>query len=479
MLLGDPLKKNVVMDTTLSQKVNISWFYPHICAFQDKIRDKSSFFKFMDNDMEQQKENLLYIHIPFCHTFCGYCGCFKEKFGAFNYDSRKEFCHLLVKEMKMKVASPLLRDTKIHYIAFGGGTPSILENDLYQIIFEGIRRNFDLSELEGVCMEGNISSLVEAEKVEVLAEHGVTRFSFGVQSFDDKLRKNMSVSASKDEIDGLAKRIHAAGVPFAIDLIFNMPGQTREMFQHDLNEAYRINSDYVHTYLFNQYPSTWLDDRIKSAKYDELPTAEKEVDMWNILMDSHDRAGYGNQMIVNFFGKNPAPHKVGMELQLGMNKLHGSNVIGIGPGSFSYIEGYNYKNYRNVGQYMQDVRNDVMPADIGNFTSEEELKHRVMAYFPIFTKIRKADVPNIERFGLILERLIDEGFVSETEELYSLTRTGKVWAGNIAQLFYSESQSRYKLKSYYYSVKHAANPFNTDRMNVVGKGSTPIEEVFS
>jgi len=479
MLLDNRLEKSEILDTRPSQKVNISWFYPHICSFQDTIEDRGAFFDFFNRPPAPAKQNLLYIHIPFCQSFCGYCGCFKEKFGAFTYEDRVEFCHLLVREMEMKSATSLLKGTKIHYISFGGGTPSILENELYQIIFDGIAKCWDISELEGVALEGNISSLIEPERVETLAEVGVTRFSFGVQSFDRKLRKQMSVAATDDQIEGLGKRIHAAGRPFAIDLIFNQPGQTLQMFQDDLDEAYRIGSDYVHTYLFNQYPSTWLDDRIKDAKYDELPSAEKEIDMWNLLMDSHAANGYTNQMIINFFGNNPKPHKMGMELQMGMNRLNGSNVIGIGPGSFSYIEGNNFKNYRNVRRYMDDIKAGEYPADIGIVTSEDELKHRVMVYFPIFTRMRKADVPDKPIFGEILDRLVAEEFAEEVGEEIKLTRKGMVWAGNIAQLFYSDYQSRYKLKSYYFSVKHAANPFNTDRMNVNKKGLVPTEEVFS
>ena len=242
MLLDRRLEKSEILDTRPTQKVNISWFYPHICAFQDQISDREKFFDFLNRSPTGEKENLLYIHIPFCHSFCGYCGCFKEKFGQFTYEDRKAFCETLVKEMEFKASTPLLKGTKIHYISFGGGTPSILENELYQIIFDGIHRCWDTSELEGVALEGNISSLIEPERVETLADVGVTRFSFGVQSFNKMLRKQMSVGASDEEIDGLAKRIHATGNPFAIDLIFNQPGQTLDMFQSDLNEGYRINS---------------------------------------------------------------------------------------------------------------------------------------------------------------------------------------------------------------------------------------------
>ena len=67
-------------------------------------------------------ELCLYLHLPFCHKLCYYCGC--NKVITRHQHKADKYLDYLAKEMAMY--QPLVADKRIRQIHLGGGTPTFL-----------------------------------------------------------------------------------------------------------------------------------------------------------------------------------------------------------------------------------------------------------------------------------------------------------------------------------------------------------------
>ena len=167
------------------------------------------------------KEYTLYAHVPFCESLCPYCSFNRFVFKEAN---TRQYFAALRKEMQ-QVAD---LGYKFKTLYFGGGTPTILLDELVQTI-DLARKLFPITE---VSCETNPNHLIP-EYVEQL-KNRVQRLSVGVQSFDDKLLGQMNRLAKFGTGEQILERIRYAAPHFEslnVDMIFNFPNQTAASLQ--------------------------------------------------------------------------------------------------------------------------------------------------------------------------------------------------------------------------------------------------------
>lgn len=450
---------------SIENRKNLTWFYPKICSYQDNHQLEIS--KALDGESDSSPL-LLYIHIPFCASFCSYCACFKENFYAYTYEERKEFVNALIDELEYYFQSNYLHNYPVSYILFGGGTPSILENDLLQKLFETIHNHCNLKELKGISFEGNVISLKEEEKLRILKTYGVTRISFGLQTLQPEIRKMLNIRAKISDIYECVDAIHKVGIKqFNLDKIYNLPGESMDTLEYDLNHIYsELKPSLIQIYRFNLFANTRLANQIKQKCFYNPPSNEKEMMMFEYIEHSMKDNGYHNQLFINMYANSADIVDTGIELSIGNNKLYGSKMLGLGPGSMSYLSGYNYRNVCSIKDYIRFVKEKKTGIETGHAVNETELSHRVMAMFPNFMRIPKENVPNIEEIHNNIKVLIEKSYIAEKEKEYILTPKGKLWAGDISHFFYSPKEKERVKVSFINSVRHNKNPFNQDDMNV-------------
>ncbi|MBK9022662.1 MAG: radical SAM protein [Saprospiraceae bacterium] len=121
-------------------------------------------------------EGGLYLHIPFCKKACKYC----------NFHFTTSLAHkpnlLAALSKEIELSGKLFSTKKLQTIYFGGGTPSLLNADEINHLFEIIGENYDLSEVTEITMEANPDDLTEAYLI-ALKDTPINRLSIGVQSF--------------------------------------------------------------------------------------------------------------------------------------------------------------------------------------------------------------------------------------------------------------------------------------------------------
>lgn len=451
----------------MKNRKNLTWFYPKICKFQDD-KDFLGQLDRIYNKEGRDNPLLLYIHIPFCASFCSYCACFKENFYAYSYEEREKFTECIVKEIENSFSKKFFKETPITYILFGGGSPSILEIPLLEKIFDSIYANCNLKQLRGISFEGNVMSLNDIDKLSMLKEKGVNRVSFGVQTFNTDIRKKLNIKASIEDIYDCSRLIRKAGIQdFNADIIYNLPDETNEILENDLQIVTKeLKPSIIQTYRFNLFANTRLDKQIKTNYFDHMPTKEKEMEMFQIVERYLENVGYDNHLFINMYSRLKGVVDTGIEISIGNNKLYGSNMLGIGPGAMSYLSGYNYRNVCSVKEYIKKIDNQTSAIDIGHCVSKEELEHRVMVMFPNYMHIKIKDIPDNQEIKEKVDRLEENGYVKKIKEELVLTEKGKLWAGDVSAYFYSEVEKHRVQKSYINSVRHKKNPFNQDTMNI-------------
>lgn len=455
------------MNEKISERANLTWFYPRICNYQDKLTDHEAYFQFLNEKEQEDKKVLLYIHVPFCDSLCAYCACFKELSGKYSYEEKKKYVQMLVSEMEFYGQKAYFQGKKINYIQFGGGTPSCLDIEFFEMIFEGIHANFELAEDCNVSLEGNVMSLKNMDKLKALKRLGVDRLSFGLQTFNEEIRKSLGIKAKVEEIYEATKNIRAAGfTSLAVDLMYNLPNETVDILKHDIEIITRdIKPDYIQTYRFNQFYNTVLYQKIQDGFFENPPSCEKEIIMSELIMDALYENGYRNQMLVNMFSNQEIPILTGLEYTMGFNQKNSSVVLGIGPGASSYLSGRNYRSVCSIKEYIERVEHHQIPSDAGNVSSEQVQASRLMVFFPNFTKIKKSELILLEGYQEKIEALKNHGYVEETEDELVLTKKGKLWAGDISSDFFAPEEVLKLKRSVYYSMKDNTNPFNQDKMN--------------
>lgn len=281
----------------------------------------------------------LYVHIPFCESLCPYCS-----FNRFLYEGKKAVNYFAALREEMHMVANMGYDFKTLYI--GGGTPTINIEELVKTI-DLARELFDIQE---VSCETNPNHLVP-EYVEQL-KNRVQRLSVGVQSFDTDLLQQMNRLEKFGDGQQILERIQYAAPYFEslnVDMIFNFPNQTLEILNADLDAILSSGAQQVTFYPLMSASSV----EQSMAKSVGKPTHKREWQFFNLINDR--LAGEFKQLSAWTFVRKAA----GM---IDEYIVDSEEYVGIGSGSFSYINGTLYVNHFSITQYTSTVHSGKLGA---------------------------------------------------------------------------------------------------------------------
>jgi len=303
----------------------------------------------------------LYIHIPFCKGKCYYCD-----FLSFKKKSNREvksYLNALIKELSF------YKSQSIKTIYIGGGTPSILDLEDFEQLFEALYRIFDLGNLKEFTLEANPESL-SSQKLKLWMEYGVNRVSLGVQSFNDMVLKRVNRVTVQKDIYRAFDLIKDSGIrSFSIDLIIGI--QNRNIYRNDLKRAVEIGPNHISAYLLTVGEATPLKGMIENGKI-KIPCDKEYEYLYNYTVANLDSYGYRRYEISNF-------SKIGCESLHNLNYWMYGEYIGVGLGAFSFIENKRIKNSDDLSDYIQKIDKGIKPSSEIEYLSEEKTRlERIM-----------------------------------------------------------------------------------------------------
>ncbi len=443
------------------ERLDDFWVYPKLSKKQNCRSYGDDYFAFLNNENLSSAKNNLYIHIPFCDSGCAFCPYYK-KHG--NDIQIREYIDGVIEELSLYSRYAYYKKITIDSVHFGGGNPLLLPVEQIERVISSIKKLFDVAVEDNWTMEGSINSIKSIEQINHLKSLGIERMSFGIQTFNPIIRKEMKIKATLEDIERGVDLLNQADYKkYCFDLMYNMPDQTIQDVLDDLEKVDSLNPYHIDIYNMAVFPNTNLDKLIRKGTHFKInPSNKNQIEQYRVILKWLEEYGY-RQLITNTFSKFQDNVHIGDLLYLSNN-----NVLGVGVSSRGYIEGFSYKNTCDIQEYLKQVHQGNLPAELAYKSSDDEHADRKMIFFPILMKIKKNDIPDLDRYISRINHIIELGLAYWEDDCLRLTKKGVFWSGNISALFISEKNWNNYMKLFFNSIKEKTNPYNEDFMGIEG-----------
>lgn len=375
---------------------------------------------------------MIYLHVPFCGSFCTYCDFYSEicrSRQAFN-----EYADAVIAEIRdrrKELEMNMSAQDAVNTLYIGGGTPSVLPLDVLSRIVGAVPQTERLSlvtepvevttptELfDEFTVEVNPEDIVEKgrEYVRGLLALGVNRISMGIQSFNDDILRWMN---RRHDAGNAVKAFHIlreSGVRnISIDLIFGISQLTDETWKDTIEKALELSPEHISAYQLSIEEGSALAKMVADGRYVEA-SEEQCRRQYDILCRCLGRSGYHHYEISNFA-------KPGFEAVHNSAYWRRAPYIGLGPGAHSLTGNVRSWNSQELPHRQQDETSSCNPDRISSCnpdstscqTSSRNPSGKLATYSRNFETLSPEDI-RVERIMLSLRT--DKGL--EAAELYSL-----------------------------------------------------------
>lgn len=273
----------------------------------------------------------IYIHVPFCASFCTYCGFYSEVLRDSALAGR--YVSALCREAASQRGF-FPQGAVIRTVYFGGGTPSLLSPSQFEDICAALAASFDLSAVEEFTVEVNPDDICRSGGRELLKAYrgcGVNRVSVGVQSFHDAHLKWMNRRHDAVEAEKAVELLTGSFDNVSLDLIFGYSGLTDEEWEADIRKAAALGVQHISAYQMSLDAGSMLSKLADKGRYAE-PDEDACRRQYFLLQDVLDEEGFVQYEISNF-------------CRPGFHSRHNSAYwarepyLGLGPGAHSFDGG--------------------------------------------------------------------------------------------------------------------------------------------
>jgi coproporphyrinogen III oxidase-like Fe-S oxidoreductase len=269
----------------------------------------------------------LYVHIPFCRSLCPFC-CFNRY--LFQEDLARRYFIDLKKELELYTR----RGFKFSSIYFGGGTPTVLMDELSAFI-EHLRTQFTIGEIS---LETTPRELTR-QNIELLKKAGINRLSVGVQSFDEQVLKTMGrVNGPVEEVRSRLLMAQGQFDTLNVDFVFNFPGQTIEQFKADVAAFKELGIDQATFYPLMASPHK---KDAMERRFNRVDNS-RERQFYEVILSQLYKGGYTASTAWCFSRGERMINEYIIEFD---------DYIGIGAGSVSIVKGNFYVNTFSLDHY--------------------------------------------------------------------------------------------------------------------------------
>jgi len=370
----------------------------------------------------------IYIHIPFCKQACHYCDFHFNTSLAYKDD----LLQALIKEINLQ--KDYLSGETIETIYFGGGTPSLLNGEEINSIIGAITQSYTVSSNAEITLEANPDDLYP-NKLKVLRQTPVNRFSIGIQSFFDDDLKWMNRAHHAEEAESSVKRAQDAGFEnITVDLIYGYPLLTDQKWKPNMEKVFGLDVPHVSAYSMTVEPRTALASFIKKHQQPAM-NEEQSAEQFMQLMEATQTHGFEHYEISNFC-------KPGHYSRHNTNYWKRVRYLGIGPSAHCYNGEARQWNIANNAKYIQAINQNTIPAEKELLSETDRLNEYIM------TSLRTMWGLDLDKLNTIAKGSSDEllkaapefferQWIRQEENKIHLTQTGKLYADHIAsRLFF-------------------------------------------
>lgn len=398
------------------------------------------------------KDLSIYVHIPFCHSLCYFCGCNKVVTHANNRKVSEYLEHLMHEiALRAKLYSDDRLVTQIH---FGGGTPNFLSLDQLAALLDQIALQFHLD------LPTNLEIGIELDPRYITNEElysyrsiGFNRFSIGVQDFSKPVQA--AINRMQDEtktMDIIATALEC-GDSVNVDLITGLPRQNLATFEATLDKVIATKVSRIATYNF-----AFMPDRIKAQRMispESLPNSEVRLELVALVREKLAAAGYRHIGMDHYALPNDplAEAQANGTLQRnfqGYTTHNDTDLVGIGASAISKFDTAFVQNDTLLSRYNEALEGHQLPIAKGvELNDDDRIRAAAIQQImcgghlnletPIGQFIEQDrsmilkdylahDTPRLTQF-------VDDGLLTPTAYGFDVTETGRFFMRSIASVF--------------------------------------------
>ncbi|MCW8804312.1 MAG: radical SAM family heme chaperone HemW [Ignavibacteriaceae bacterium] len=307
-----------------------------------------------------------YIHIPFCDHKCIYC----DFYSIITSDNIQNFLKSLKKEITY-YADKYSEDRELISIYFGGGTPSLMEPEYISEIIKTVKENFKVAENSEITLETNPGT-VSLEKLKMFRGAGINRISIGIQSFDNKELKFLTrIHNSGTAIQTVNDAAEAGFENISLDLIFNLPGQTKKKWIKNLEQAVELPIQHISAYSLILERGTILNKMVLDGKV-KMRDEDYDAELYTMTIEFLTSNDFYQYEVSNFA-------KPGFECRHNNAYWHYTDYLGFGTSAHSFVNSERWWNFSSLKMYIDKIEqsgNAVAGSETIN--SEKALNEYVM-----------------------------------------------------------------------------------------------------
>lgn len=388
----------------------------------------------------RRREIDIFVDVPFCKTICGFC-----PFNVYPYDpsaARRYLDGLRLEIQHLKDAHDF-GSTRIGTLWVGGGTPSVMEEEFLDELLSVLGKEFDLSSAHELTVEikPSIENLTDS-KIASLRRHGIQRISMGVQSTQEHQLRTLGRGHTREEALEVVELIKANEFALNIDMMYRLPGQRLEEVDVDIADVVSRGIDHMSWFPYVPHEGTSLARRLHKGRVE----AQAGRDVYQRMFE---RVSFGlaaheyEQYTPYHFALTDRCH-----YHEGRWGLPQRETLGLGPGAFSFFNGWIYANQHDLEKYHRDVAEGRPPVQTGKRLDVAESITRLavlgIKLFEInFETFRAGSGEEFakyyaEEIGL-LKRL---GLIEVHPDRISCTTMGRAFNNDVASVFATDTARR-------------------------------------
>jgi oxygen-independent coproporphyrinogen III oxidase len=378
----------------------------------------------------------LYVHVPFCSGLCSYCHYYKIIGKTNLVDS---YLTAIASELShyKALSGGLCAET----IYVGGGTPSFLTTPQIERIFATIRRSVDVSRDAEISFEVHPEHACP-ELFACLRRVGVNRINIGVESFDDSILVSENRRHTAQQAIDAIKLAQEHGFENTnIDLIYGLPHQTVDGWLNSIGTATALVPASVCAYYLRIKETTPMFKWYQS-KQQEFPSEDDVLLMHISTIEHAARSGFNQYIVDWFFRDERFFHKYQMH---NWQTTDTTSLLGVGPSAYSYVDGVQYYNVNDLGEYVLRINESKSPIEKGEVLTSEVERVRRALMLGLKCSISRSYFRDVYGFDVVecfdeeMRLLAHLELIEIDSEVVRLTKAGTLFADEIGQLFYSAS----------------------------------------
>ncbi len=386
----------------------------------------------------------LYMHLPFCESLCLFCAC--------NVSIQKDksvtipYLAALKREIE-HVSQKVSQKRSVSQFHWGGGTPTYLTPAQMEDLFGYARERFSFAPDAEIGIEVD-PRVTNRAHLETLRRLGFNRLSMGIQDFQPKVQETIHRVQPYEMTRDLILAGRELGFEsLNVDLIYGLPYQTAEGFQHTIEQVLTLVPDRVAMFSYAHVP--WLKKQ-QGSFADHLPTGPEKFRIFRAGLEGFLNAGYiyigmdhfalpGDELAV-------AQQKRTLHRNFqGYTTKAGADLYGMGVSAISSIGAAYAQNRREVPAYESTVASRGIATMRGYRLSADDLLRRaVIGRLLCHTVIPKHEIelefsisfdeyfePELAQ----LETSRTEGLITLDSDEIRVTPLGRIFIRNVAMIF--------------------------------------------